>query len=80
MVPRSLQKLGGDYTRDCEFNFNVSCLNLNKGLFHTCLHTHPLGSIVPFTLVSDEWEDGRLYSGPNLSKFIPPTYNVCHCL
>ena len=29
------------------FSHCILCLNLNKGLFHTCLHTHSLGSIVP---------------------------------
>jgi len=39
-----------------------------------------LGSFVPFTLVGDEWEDGRLHLGPSLSKFTPPTHNWCHYL
>ena len=72
--------LGGDSIGGNEFNYYVLCLNLNKGLFNTCLHTHSLGSIVPFTSVGDEWQDGRLHSDPSHSMFIPLTHNVCHCL
>jgi len=39
-----------------------------------------LGSFVPFTSISDMWEDGRLHSGLSLLKFILPTHNQCHCL
>ena len=87
MVPRPLQKLGGnspccvhsgDSTRDCEFNSYVSyVLTLIKAnSILVCTHIH---LVYPFTSVGDEWEDGRLYSSSSLSKFIPPTHNWCHC-
>jgi len=40
----------------------------------------PFIHMLMHSLVGDEWEDGRLHSSPNLSKFIPPTHNWCHYL
>ena len=70
MVPRPLQKLGGnskksphcvhngDSAKDCEFNSCVLCLNLNKGLFNTCLHIHHLVllSLLPRLVMSRKME------------------------
>ena len=80
MVPRRLQKLGGgshsshcvhcgDSTGDCEFNSYVSyVLTLIKAYsIFVCAHTFTWFYCL-LTSVGDEWEDGRLHSGPSLSK------------
>ena len=78
MIPRPLQKLGGDSIGGYEFNSYVCCfLTLVKG-FSILVFTHIHLFFCPLTSVGDEWEDGRLHSGLNLLKFIPPTHNWCH--
>ena len=90
MVLRSLEKLGGDSktpcahsgdsVRDDEFNSYVSCfLILIKAFSMLVAHTFSC-FICPLISVGDEWEGGRLHSGPNLPKFVPLTHNQCHCL
>ena len=91
MVPRPLQKLrgnsnifccvhNGNSTSDNEFNSYVFYfLTLIKTFSILVLHIHHW-FFCPLTLVGDEWEDGRLHSGPNLPEFIPPTHNRCHHL
>ena len=65
---------------EIKFNSYVSyILTLIKIVSILVLHTHHL-FFCPLTLVSDELEDGRLLSGPNFLKFIPPTHNRCHRL
>ena len=90
IVPRPLQKLGGNSQTPCvhsgdsiggyEFNSFVSCsLTLIKAFsILVCMHIHLF--FCPLTSVGDEWEGGRLYSSPNLLKFIPLTHNRCHHL
>ena len=91
MVPRPLQKLGddsplpfcvhsGDSIGDCEFNSYVSYVLTLIKAYSILVCTLITWFFCPLTSVGDEWEDGRLYSGLSLSKFIPPTHNVCHCL
>ena len=89
MVPRPLQKLGGnspccvhsgDSTRDCEFNSYVSYVLTLIKAYSILVCTHITWFYCPFISVGDEWEDGRLHSSPSLLKFIPPTHNWCHYL
>ena len=89
MVPWPLQKLGGDSifyyvhgdsVRDNKFNSYVSYVLTLIKAYSIFAQTHITWFFCPFTSIGDEWEDGRPHSSPSLSKFIPPTHNVCHCL
>ena len=88
MASKPLQKLGGDSPLcpqwrlhwDCEFNAYVSYVLTLINAYSTLVCTHFTWFVCPLTAVGDEWEDGRLHSGPNLSEFIPPTHNWCHRL
>ena len=70
MVRRPLQKLGddsiccahsGDYTGDCEFNSYVSYVLTLIKAYSIIVRTHITWFYCPFTLVVDEWKDGRLH-------------------
>ena len=90
MVPRPLQKLSGnsifrcvhsgDSAGDCEFNSYVFYVLTLIKAYSILVCTHITLFVCPLTLVGDKCEDGKLHLGPSLSKFIPPTHNVCHCL
>ena len=92
MIPRPLQKLSGDSistppndhsgdsTRECEFDSYMSYVLTLIKAYSIFVFTHITWFVCSLTSVGDKWEDGRLHSGLSLSKFIPPTHNVCHCL
>ena len=59
----------GDSAGDNEFNSYVLCLNLNKGLFNTCLDTHHLVrlSLLPWLVMSGKMEGS--YLDPHVSTY-----------
>ena len=70
----------GDFAGDSEFNLYVSYVLTLIKAYSIFVFTHITWFVCSLTSVGDKWEDGRLHSGLSLSKFIPPTHNVCHCL
>ena len=81
MVPRSLQKLGGDsFVGDNDFNSYVSYFLSLIRTISILVCTHITWFLLPLNLGWWWVEDGRLHSGPNHSKFISPTHNRCHRL
>ena len=69
-----------DSVGDNKFNSYVSYVLTLIKAYSIFAQTHITWFFCPFTSIGDEWEDGRPHSSPSLSKFIPPTHNVCHCL
>ena len=80
MVPKPLQKLGGnskksprcvhsgDSTGDCEIISSVSYILTLIKAYSIYVCTHITWFFYPLTSVGDEWEDERLHSGPRSTQ------------